>query len=109
MVDPSSPEEARTSLPHNNARFIRGALHLRDRAEAAGVSGGLALICPNRDYGLSHANAYQRALGEEPIRLVDACMRGVLLSPPPAEFSRLWANNLVHGLSHHVSEQDKIA
>jgi len=109
VAEPPSPEEARASPPHHGERFLRAALHLRHRAEAAGVCIGPALICPNREYGLSHANVYQRALGDEPIRLADACIRDILVGPPPAEFSRLWADDLAHWLSHHVSAKEKIA
>jgi len=109
VAEPPSPEDARASLPHHGERFLRTALHLRHRAEAAGVCIGPALVCPNRQYGLSHANVYRAALGAEPIRLADARIRDVLASPPPAEFSRLWADDLAHWLSHHVSEKEKIA
>ena len=68
---------------------------------------GPALVCPNRRYGLSLANAYQRALGYEPIRLADARICDILAGPPAAEFSRLWADDLAHWLSHHVSEEER--
>jgi hypothetical protein len=109
VAEPPSSEEARASLPHHGQRFIRAALHLRHRAEAAGVCIGAALVCPNRQYGLSHVNAYRAALGDEPIRLADARIRDVLASPPPQDFSRLWADDLAHWLSHHVSAKEKIA
>jgi hypothetical protein len=99
----------RMPLRDHGERFIRAALHLCHRAEAAGVCIGPALVCPNRDYGLSHANAYQAALGDEPVRLADAGIRDVLAGPPPEEFSRLWADDLTHWLSHHLSEKEKIA
>jgi hypothetical protein len=109
VAEPPSSEEARASAPHHGQRFIRAALHLRHRAEAAGVCIGPALVCPNRQYALSHANAYRAALGDEPVRLADARIRDVLASPPPEAFSRLWADDLAHWLSHHVSEKEKIA
>jgi len=109
VAEPPSSEEGRASLPHHGQRFIRAALHLRHRAEASGVCIAAAPICPNRDYGLSHANAYYAALGDEPVRLADARIRDVLASPPPEEFSRLWADDLAHWLSHHVAEKEKIA
>jgi hypothetical protein len=99
----------RMGLQDHDERFIRAALHLRYRAEAAGVCISPALVCPTRDYGLSHANAYRDALGDEPIRLANARIRNVLASPPPEEFSRLWADDLAHWLSHHVSAKEKIA
>ena len=99
----------RPGLQDHGERFIRAALHLRHRAEIAGVAIGPTLVCRNRDYGLSHANAYPAALGDEPVRLADARIRDVLASPPPAEFSRLWADDLAHWLSHHVSEKEEIA
>jgi hypothetical protein len=99
----------RPGLQDHGERFIRAALHLRHRAEAAGVAIGPALVCPNRLYGLSHANAYRAALGDEPVRLADIRIRDVLAGPPPEEFSRLWADDLAHWLSHHVSEKEKSA
>jgi hypothetical protein len=109
VAEPPSSEEARASPPHHGQRFIRAALHLRHRAEVAGVCIGSALVCPNREYGLSHANAYRDALGDEPICLADARLRDVLASPPPEEFSRLWADDLAHWLQSHVSAKEKIA
>ncbi len=109
VAEPLSPEEVSAAFLHHGERFIRAALHLRRRAEFAGVCIGPALVCPNRQYGLSHANAYQAALGDEPIRLADASIRDVLAGQPPEEFARLWADDLAHWLSHHVSEKEKIA
>jgi hypothetical protein len=106
---PNEDMPERPGLQDHGERFIRAALHLRHRAEAAGVCIGPALVCPNRLYGLSHANAYRDALGDEPVRLADARIRDVLASPPPEEFSRLWADDLAHWLSHHVFEKEKIA
>jgi hypothetical protein len=83
VAEPPSSEEARASPPHHGQRFIRAALHLRHRAEVAGVCVSPALICPNRDYGLLHANAYRAALGDEPIRPATA-KTGTAL--PPATF-----------------------
>ncbi len=99
----------RIPLQDHGKRFIRAALHLRHRAYAAGTCIGLAFVCPNRLYGLSHANAYRVALGDEPVRLADARIRDVLASPPPAEISRRWADDLAHWLSHQVSEKEEIA
>jgi len=47
----------------HEADFIRIALHLRHRADMAGMLVPLYNFCAGRLYGLSHANRYREALG----------------------------------------------
>lgn len=96
----------RTPLKDHDDRFIRAVLHLRHRADVLGVEVAPALVCPTRDLGLSHANAYRDALGDEPIQLFESSIRQILASPPPEEFSRLWADDLAHLSQHPISHQE---
>jgi hypothetical protein len=78
----------------HEAPFIRTALHLRHRAEVCGVRIAPALLCAGYGYGLSHAERYAIALGDEPERMTGALLRDILAADPPAAFSRLWKQDL---------------
>ncbi len=80
--------------PAHGPRFVRAALHLRHRAGRHGVRVGPGLVFDARGRGLSHANAYRAALGDEPVRMARAAIRDVLATPLPEPFARLWADDV---------------
>jgi hypothetical protein len=88
--------QARQRFLQHDDRFLRTILHLCHRAERAGVIVAPGLVCPNRQYGLSHANAYRAALGDEPERMAGSTIHDLLRSPAPGAFACLWADDLAH-------------
>jgi hypothetical protein len=84
------PETAQNEsrLQHGD-RFLRTALHLCHRAGRVGTVVAPALVCPNRQYGLSKANAYRDALGNEPERMAGSTIPEMLRTPAPGAFARL--------------------
>lgn len=75
--------------------FIRIALHLRFRAEQAGVYLSPAQLCAGYRYGLSHAQRYADALGDEPEQMADSLFRDILALDPPQAFSSLWCDDFI--------------
>jgi len=98
----TEPAARESSLPYagHGDRFIRAALHLQYRAAIADVAVAPSQLCAGREYGLSHANRYRDALGDEPRRLAHGSFRELLDRPPPEPFSRLWAEDIARW---HVS------
>jgi len=96
VQDPLPATALKESRLQHGDWFIRTALHLCHRAERAGVIVTPALVCPNRQYGLSHANAYRAALGDEPERMAGSTIHEMLRTPAPGAFARLWADDLAH-------------
>jgi hypothetical protein len=90
--------EPAATVPYagHEARFIRAALHLQYRASRAGVTVAPSRLCAGREYGLSPANQYRNALGDEPCRLATDSIRQLLDRHPPEAFSRLWAEDVAH-------------
>ncbi len=100
-TEPAPDSPLATAKPYlgHEAGFIRVALHLRHRAEAAGALVPLFGFCAGNLYGLSHPNFYRAALGDEPARLADASFKEIIATPYPEEFSRLWAADIARWLS----------
>lgn len=96
--EPASEPDPRPFSGHE-ADFIRIALHLRHRAEMAGVLVPLFGYCAGTPYGLSHANRYRQALGNEPRRLAGERFRDILATPYPKAFWRLWTTDVARWLS----------
>jgi hypothetical protein len=71
--------------------FIRICLHLRHRAAIHGTLIAPNNLCAGWQYGLSHASAYERALGNEPERMHDATFRQILNVACPQAFQELWS------------------
>ncbi|MCH5374333.1 MAG: hypothetical protein JJ992_10165 [Planctomycetes bacterium] len=94
-AEPAIPASTPPFAGHGD-RFIRAALHLQYRAATAGVTVAPSRICAGRQYGLSHANRYREALGDETGRLAHASIRELLDRHPPEAFSRLWADDVAH-------------
>jgi hypothetical protein len=95
----SKPPPAVEKAPpfeHHGARFIRVALHLWHRARAAGVYLAPSQLCAGPNYGLSHANRYRGALGNEPVRLADMSIRDIAATEYPKAFCRQWAADVAH-------------
>ena len=78
----------------HEADFIRVALHLRHRAERAGMLVPMFFFCAGTYYSLSHPNRYREAIGDEPARLADMSIRNILDTPYPKAFWRLWTTDL---------------
>ncbi len=102
VQDPLPATALNESQLQHGDRFIRIALHLCHRAGRVGTIVGPALVCPNRQYGLSNANAYRDTLGTEPERMAGSTIHEVLKSPAPEAFARLWADDLAQ-LSREVT------
>jgi hypothetical protein len=94
-----APAENAAPFEGYGHRFIRTALHLRHRAEVAGVLVPLFGYCAGTQYGLSHPNRYRAALGDEPARLADLSFRQIFDTPYPSAFWRLWFDDMSHWLS----------
>ncbi|TWU13352.1 hypothetical protein CA54_21870 [Symmachiella macrocystis] len=71
-------------------RFIRIALHLQYRVEQTGMRLSPGMLCAGPTYGLSHAERYLTALGDEPADMIEMTFRDICLTDPPETFSRLW-------------------
>lgn len=72
--------------------FLRGALHLRERAAALGLVISLAdLIGDHRRYGISPPELYLDAIGDEPIVRINEPLLTVLADPAPQRLTDLFA------------------
>lgn len=91
-----SPEIVTTPFQGHGPRFIRAALHLRHRAELAGVPVPLYGYCAGNRYGLSHPNRYRESLNDEPDRLAGGSIREILDFPYTEAFWRLWTADVAH-------------
>jgi hypothetical protein len=102
-------EDTATAKPFDGhgAGFIRAALHLRHRADVAGMLIPLFYYCAGNHYGLSHPSRYREALGDEPARLAEASFKQILASPYPTAFWRLWTVDTAQGLSPGCSESER--
>ena len=94
---PLSAQVAAVCRPRS--RFIRVALHLRHRADRAGMLVPMFFFCAGNQYGLSPPNRYREALSDEPDRLAGLSIREILATPYPKTFWRLWTTDLAHWLS----------
>ncbi len=75
----------------HDARWIRCALHLHQRAELAGWPAPLNTVrVAGEDYGLSPASQYLAALGSEPHDRRTEPLEDILDSPLPEAFAKLW-------------------
>jgi hypothetical protein len=88
-VEPPADTDIEPFTGHE-ADFIRVALHLRHRADRAGVLVPMFYYCAGTQCGLSHPNRYRKALGDEPSRLASLSIREILAAPCPQAFWRLW-------------------
>jgi hypothetical protein len=96
VQDPLPATAQNESRLQHGDRFLRTALHLCHRAERVGTVVAPALVCPNRQYALSNANAYRDALGNEPERMAGSTIPEMLRTTAPEAFARLWADDLAH-------------
>jgi hypothetical protein len=91
------------SGPHKWAghdfRFIRALCHLHHRMQSRGHWVSLNLAFNHEAYGLSPAEQYAEALGGECERLSWRPLREALGGPMPAEFQKLWQDDVVRSLS----------
>lgn len=97
VVGRVSKQPPRKDLPPyfgHGIQFIRACLHLRHRAGLEGIHIAANNLCAGWQYGLSHANIYDLALGNEPARMIDATFREILTSPPPAPFRERWKRDI---------------
>ena len=95
VAEEPTVEERPVPFHGHEAPFIRTVLHLRHRADAIGTTIAPWQLCAGRDYGLSHANCYRKALGDEPQRLADLSIREINGRPMPESFSRLWSDDML--------------
>jgi hypothetical protein len=86
----------------HGASFIRIVLHLRHRAWQHGVCLLAKELCGGQRYCLSPGSAYKGTLGDEPRRLAHLTFNQIAVIEPPADFTKLWADDVVaheHSLS----------
>jgi hypothetical protein len=83
----------------HEAAFVRVALHLRHRADRAGVPTPLFYYCAGTYYGLSHPGRYIDTMGDEPDRLARMSIRDIIATPYPEAFWRLWTTDVARGHS----------
>lgn len=95
----------------HEASFIRVALHLRHRADRAGVLVPMFYYCAGTHYGLSHPNRYREALAREPNRLVGLSIREIIATPYPEAFWRQWTTDVArwHSLYSPILERKSTA
>jgi hypothetical protein len=101
-IEPSVDTQVEPFAGHE-AGFIRVALHLRHRADRAGVLVPMFYYCAGTPYGLSHPNRYRKALGNEPDRLADLSIREIIATPYPKAFWRLWTADVARWHSDRSS------
>ena len=70
--------------------FIRIALHLAERASAAGADVSPHDVIDLGDYGLSSTFQYAPALGDEPARMAGCDFATIRRTTPPTAFADLW-------------------
>jgi hypothetical protein len=100
------PPADRPAYDGHESPFIRVALHLRHRAEAASVSIATALLCAGWRYYLSPAHRYLEALGDEPARMAGALFRDILAARPPPAFVQLWDEDVVAYQEHFPTRKE---
>jgi hypothetical protein len=96
MNEPVPATEARQRFVQHDDRFLRAVLHLRHRAGRLGVPLAPDMIVPDTQPMLWSPTRYRIALGDEPDRLRGVPIRTILSMDPPADFVRLWADELTH-------------
>ena len=80
-------------------KFIRALCHLHHRMQSRGHQVSLNLAFNHESYGLSSAERYAEALGGECERLNWKPLKEALGGPMPAEFQKLWQDDVVRSLS----------
>lgn len=75
---------------HHGPRFIRAALHLAVRAEAAGYPVTVGDVADTGRYGLAGTWSYRAALSHELATTQARRLDDILTSEPPARFTKLW-------------------
>lgn len=84
----------------HGASFIRIVLHLRHRALRHQINLLANELCGGQRNGLSPGTAYKGTLGDEPRRLAYLTFAQIAAIKPPAEFTKLWDDDVVaHELS----------
>jgi hypothetical protein len=96
MSEEATVREEPFAFQGHAMNFIRIVLHLCHRAKDLDVWLTPSELCAGRQYGLSHANRYRMALGDEPLRLAHASFREILATVAPSEFFQLWTDDVDH-------------
>jgi len=92
-VTSNAPREDIPPYHGHEASFIRVCLHLCHRARQVGFDVHPGALCAGYVYGLSVAQRYEAALGDEPARCMGMLFRDILATKPPAAFTELWTND----------------
>lgn len=95
--EPAAPDSRPTNGPGalvpwrmHEWTFIRIAVHLAERATAAGANVSPHDVIDLTEYGLSSTFQYARALGDEPVRMASRDFATIRRATPPTEFADLW-------------------
>jgi hypothetical protein len=88
-------DEVRYQFFMHDDRFLRAALHLRRRAV---LMAGEKRMSASRVIGQrlsgTHPDLYDRALGDEPARLIGDPLAAILDTPAPEAFTNLWQSDV---------------
>jgi hypothetical protein len=97
----------------HGSEFTRIALHLWWRASMLGTVTWFDGLCAGPAYQLSPPLFYWRALGSEPIKMLNATFADIVNTPPPDDFTRLfradirrWINCHPEALKAYEQEQE---
>lgn len=90
---PCGPRAAVPWAGHGK-RWLRAMVHLHFRAGRVGFAFDLASTAAGKFYGLSSAELYRGALGDEPEQMVGAPFVEILGSPERFDFAALWERDL---------------
>lgn len=82
----------------HDCRFIRSLIHISHRMRSRGHKTYLEFAFNHEAYGLSPADEYQIALGNEPADADLKPLREVLAEPMPAKFRELWGRDVLASL-----------
>ncbi|MCG3127429.1 MAG: hypothetical protein CHACPFDD_02289 [Phycisphaerae bacterium] len=95
--EPAAPDNRPTNGPGapvpwrmHEWPFIRIAMHLAERASAAGISVSPRDVIDLGEYGLSSTFQYALALGDEPARMAGCDFEAIRRATPPTAFTELW-------------------
>lgn len=97
IADASSRPKPKVEVPAyfgHGESFIRTALHVRHRAFHNHMDVAPSQLCAGRRYGLSHAQRYAEALGDEPEQFADRTFREIRSAKPPPKFLSVWADDV---------------
>jgi len=92
----------------HEARFIRALCHLHYRLNSKRQWTSLSLSFSHKSYGLSSAERYLKALGDELQRYDWLTLQEVLNRPMPEAFSKLWTADVLRSVKSVRSRKEQV-